>query len=198
MKKVFSPFIEFGKYPGYIIEKTIELIKNEFVGSSIPVKNLKYFEKIENMGYFSQEIIEILLDKIINNPKKTGTFDFTGSTDELNENIIQIFDKIKIASNFMQFLRFFLRNQIDNLMAQTLTPQTITFIINKLMLYTRFGEIPIQEYLRFKVYRCIDLMNQGHILDAGICTDFTTNPAMIFDAYYIELVGEADRIKSSV
>jgi GTPase SAR1 family protein len=177
--KMLANFIEFDKYPAYLIKKVMELIKTEFNEHKISINRLKYFLTIKNLGFLSKNIIEILLDKIISNPNETNTIDFEKESSELNNEIIEIFNQINIADNFMMFLRFFLRNKIDSIKSNNQQ------IILKLFLYKKYGEIPIQEYIRCKI-SSLNPKIFGNIFDIGL-SDSKNIQQLIFDIYYINL-----------
>lgn len=181
---IFNKFIQFNKYPKYLIDKVMSLIQNEFNKQQINISKLDYFVIIKKLGNFSKEIIEDLLEKIMSNPNKSNTFIFDDNK-ELNIGTLQIFEEIKVASNFMNFLRFFIRNRIDKCTAEQL--------IYKLFLYNKFGEIPIQNYINLKFSKIYDVTLHGKCFDNG-CPETIDeyDVTYLYDLYYIKLAQKKD------
>jgi hypothetical protein len=82
----------------------------------------------------------------------------------------------------MQFLRFFIRNNIESKYYHQ------SSVITKLLMYKQFGEIPIQEYIRFKINHEYAIFCQyEHIFDIGLPTGITSDKNYTYDLYYINL-----------
>lgn len=178
-REIFNKFMEFDKYPKYLIDKVMSLIQNEFNQQQINISKLDYFVTIKKLGNFSKEIIEDLLEKIMSNPHKSNTFIFDVDK-ELNIKTLKIFEEIKMAKNFMNFLRFFIRNKIEKCTAEQL--------IYKLFLYNKFGEIPIQNYINLKFSKIYDVTAHGKCFDNG-CPETIEefDETYLYDLYYIKL-----------
>jgi len=175
--QMLEPYHDFNKFPTYLINIVVDLVKKEFTEKIIPIDKLKYFLQIETIGFLSKEVIEMLLEKIILNGNKTKTINFSNGIK--NNELIQIFDKIKIADNFLQFLRFLIRNMIES---NTIDKKDI---IMKLLFYKRFGEIPIQEYIRFKLSKEVNLLEKyGYVFDDGLSEN---DEQLEIDNYYIDI-----------
>ena len=189
-KSMMEPFHNFEKFPHYLIERILHLVCNEFNNNRIPVKKLEYFLNIEQVSVLSNEVVELILDKILTNPNNVNTFIFDESInvdtlfdESINFDIFNVFEKIKGASNFIKFLRFLIRNKIHS------TSSNCTENLMRLMLYKRWGEIPIQEYLMLKLSRETDLLaNYGHLFDDGLSENSQSN--LQFDDYYIKIATE--------
>lgn len=176
-KKMMEPFHNFEKFPHYLIERILHLVCQEFNNKKIHIKKLEYFLNIEQVYVLSNEVVELILDKILTNPNNVNTFIFNES---LDFDIINVFEKIKEASNFIKFLRFLIRNKIHS------TSSNHIENLMRLMLYKRWGEIPIQEYLMLKLSRETDLLaNYGHLFDDGLSENSQSN--LQFDDYYIKI-----------
>lgn len=176
-KKMLEPFHEFVKYPNYLIERILHLIGKEFNEAHISIEKLNYFGNIEEVGSLTPEVIELMLDKIISNPKKANTFIFSGIIS--NAKLIQIFNKISNADNFIQFMRFLIRNKINS------STTTMSENIMRLMMYKRYGEIPMCEYLTMKLSLSANALNDfGYVFDMGICEEDIQE--LEIDKYYIE------------
>lgn len=179
-KSMMEPFHNFNKFPHYLIERILHLVCQEFNNKRIPIKNLEYFLNIEQVSVLSNEVVELILKKILTNPNNVNTFIFDKSVDF---DIINVFEKIKGASNFIKFLRFLIRNQIHS--ANSNCGENLM----RLMLYKRWGEIPIQEYLMLKLSKETDLLaNYGYLFDDGLSEKSQSN--LQFDDYYIKIAIE--------
>ena len=176
---IFNNFIQFNKYPKYLIDKVMSLIQNEFNKQQINISKLDYFVTIRKLGNFSKEIIEDLLEKIMSNPNNYNTFIFDDNK-ELNIGTLKIFEEIKMASNFLNFLRFFIRNKIEKSTAEQL--------IYKLFLYNKFGEIPMQNYINLRFNKTYDVRGYGKCFDNG-CPETIDeyDETYLYDLYYIKL-----------
>jgi GTPase SAR1 family protein len=189
IKDLLTPFWDFTKYPEYLIQKVVEITKVKFSGI-ITLDWFNYcFETIEDLGFLTKDTIEELLNIIIKNARRTSTFEFSDFKNKLHHRTLNLFEKIKIADNFMQFLSFFIRNQI-----QSSVPN---FIIEKLFIYSQNNDtmlIPIREYLRLKIAKEINIDDYGYIFDDG----YTNIDTMVhcFDLYYIKLASKMETTKS--
>ena len=112
MKELFEPYIDFYHYPAYVQKKTLDLIKLEFSNKSFSISKLLYFNILDQVKILNKQDIEDLLKIIINNPQKTNTIIFDNETIKFKDNILSLFNKLKIADNFIEFLQFFLRTDI--------------------------------------------------------------------------------------
>ena len=179
---MFEPFVKFNEYSTYLANIVMGLIKKEFSTCCIPVKKILVFKTIYKIGQLNKEIIEQVLDKIISNPNGKNTFIFGFESDDSHSEIIEIFNRIKIADNFMQFLRFFIRNNIESKYYHQ------SSVITKLLMYKQFGEIPIQEYIRFKINHEYEIFSKyEYIFDIGLPTSITSDKNYTYDLYYINL-----------
>ena len=179
---MFEPFVKFNEYSTYLANIVIGLIKEEFSTCCIPVKKILVFKTIYKIGQLNKEIIEQVLDKIISNLNGKNTFIFGSESDDSHSEIIETFNRIKIADNFMQFLRFFIRNNIESKYYHQ------SSVITKLLMYKQFGEIPIQEYIRFKINHEYEIFSKyEYIFDIGLPTSITSDKNYTYDLYYINL-----------
>ena len=185
IKDILTPFWDFNKFPQYLIQKVLGIIKTRF-NDAIELDMFKYyFDVIDNLGFLTKDTIEELLNIIIKNSLAVNTFKFFADDSVVENSIINVFNKIKIADNFMQFLSFFIRNQIES--------STPAQIIAKLFLYRQCDTmhiIPIQEYIRAKIAKDIDIVEQGNTFDIGYMIEFDD---YIFYIYYINSKVTADK-----
>lgn len=177
-QKMLEPFHNFNKYPNYLIERILYLIGKEFNENKIPIDKLNYFKKIEDVGSLTPEVVELMLDKIISNPNKVNTFVFSNGI--TNTELIGVFEKIKNAPKFIQFIRFLIRNKIGS--------SVLAENIMRLMMYKRYGEIPMYEYLTMKLSNSPNTANSlndfGYVFDLGISEKDIMG--LEIDKYYIE------------
>ena len=185
IRDVLTPFWDFTKFPEYLIKRVLEIIFYQFT-RNISLDWFNYsFITIDKFNYLTKDLIEELLDIIIKNGLRANTFKFANETGEEIHNILKVFNKIKIADNFMQFLSFFIRNQIHS--------STTIINIEKLFIYSKSNStmvIPIREYLRFKIGEEKNIHAYGDVFDGGYSHISSTKH--LFDLYYIKLASDME------
>lgn len=183
-EKIYSninKFWNFEQYPTYFITRIVELISQDLLESVITLDKFKYFEILEQINYLSKETIEIILDNCMNNVRgvKTISLPINFDTSKL---VLKIFEKIKIADNFIQFIRFFIINQINS---KTIDDSDI---IIKFMFYKHWNEIPLFSYLNCYINMNVDINKHIQIYTKGFNTDLMNKESLLIDNYYMGLM----------
>ncbi len=174
-------FWNFEQYPTYFVNRIVELVSQDLSENIITFDKFKYFEILEQINYLNKETIQIILDNIINNIRGVKTISLQINLDT-SKPIFKIFEKIKIADNFIQFIRFFILNQINS---KTIDDSDI---ILKFMIYKHHNEIPISSYISYYVNMNIDINKHIGIFTQGICPDLMNKESLLIDNYYIQLL----------
>jgi predicted GTPase len=174
------------KFPKYLIHRIKLLVTNDFTETNIPISKLKNFEIIERIRCLKKPNIEMLLSGLLDNfnVKYKAKYNFSEETDELCINIINIFDKLKIASNFIKFLRSFLICRFHTKSLETLQKLS--------MLYKKYREIPLHEYIITKLLKPNDMDIDINVYLSGITHDFDNDKEFIFDKYYLNYAKDID------
>lgn len=178
--EMLSEFWDTKVYPTYLITKITFLITYEFSQTNIPINKLEYFLIIEEIKAFDKTYIEKLLSLItIKNSTELKKFYFCEEPVELCAKILGIFDKLKIASNFMIFLRSFMICYFHSV--------TSTDLVKKSLFYKRQGEIQLHEYM------IINILSKITVDAFVFCNDMNQNSInLIFDSYYISYARRLD------
>ncbi len=174
-------FWNFEQYPSYFVNRIVELVSLDLSENIITFEKFKYFEILEQINYLNKETIETILDSIMNNIRGVKTISLQINLDT-SKPIFKIFEKIKIADNFIQFIRFFILNQINS---KTIDDSDI---ILKFMIYKHHNEIPISSYISYYVNMNIDINKHIGIFTQGICSDLMNRESLLIDNYYIQLL----------
>ena len=161
------------KKPEYLIDKILDIMATHYSDKVIDIKDLVYFDTIEiKIEQLKGEVIDLLLESILSNPREQNTFNFKNwNISEGIKNIINIFEKIKNSTIFIEFLRFFLINYYSQVLK-------IDELIIKKMLLKEYGEIPITTFLEIFInnkdnksiniktfYKDIHSNNKNHLLE---------------------------------
>jgi small GTP-binding protein len=191
ISEMLSFFWNLKLYPDYVLGKLESLITSDFSKITIPIKKLRNFLFLEKVGLFNKPIIEKYLDMLmiqgcgLYDKLLYDKFNFNDETEKICKEIIVIFDKLSCASNFVKFLRSFLMCRFNS------TRVNGNEILLKSMLYFKYGEIPLYNYLmRLSITKnitdvslyCYGLDDQKYIEDIGY----------IFDSYYLEYAKTTD------
>ncbi len=174
-------FWNFEQYPSYFVNRIVELVSLDLSENIITFEKFKYFEILEQINYLNKETIQIILDNIINNVRGVKTINLQINFDT-SKPILKIFEKIKIADNFIQFIRFFIINQINS---KTIDDSDI---ILKFMIYKQNNEIPLSSYISYYINMNIDINKHIGIFTQGICPDLMNRESLLIDNYYIQLL----------
>jgi GTPase SAR1 family protein len=172
-------FFDLNTYPSYFTDRILELVINEYSMNLVPVSKLSYIELFENIGNLKVEIIDLILDSLLSNPKGTNTFVFdNGFGPGFGQKIIKLFEKLNNSNQFIQFIRFFLANMYTNLTK----PEDLVL---KILLFRKYSEIPLYEFI-------CDLRNEKKIIDTNkqnkmYCQGINNNNSKdnILELYYI-------------
>ena len=173
-----NKFWNFEQYPTYFVTRIVELISQDLSENVITFDKFKYFEILEQINYLNKETIETILENIINNVRgvKTISLPINFDTSKL---VLKIFEKIKIADNFIQFIRFFIINQINS---KTVDESDI---IIKFMFYKHANEIPLFSYLNSYININVDINKHINIYTKGFDTDLMNKESLLIDNYYL-------------
>lgn len=183
--KYISKYIDLTKYPSYFFDRILDLVITEFSENQIPLSKLSYIELFENIVDLKQEIVDLVIDAIILNPRGTNTFYFVESNEVklrptymTPQQIIKIIDKLKISTKFIDFLRFFMANMYSNL----IKPEELVI---KLLIFNGFGEIPLRQFIEdLRIEKTmIDTNKQIKMYRNGLGTNYQREN--LFELYYI-------------
>jgi hypothetical protein len=172
-----NKFWNFEQYPTYFVTRIVELISQDLLENVITFDKFKYFEILEQINYLNKETIETILENIINNVRGVNTMLINNK--KSNKLVLKIFEKIKIADNFIQFIRFFIINQINS---KTVDESDI---IIKFMFYKHANEIPLFSYLSHYINMNVDINKHINIYTKGFDTDLMNKESLLIDNYYL-------------
>lgn len=133
--------------------------------NTVSISKLEYIELFEKIGNFKSEIIDIVIESLISNPAGTSTIGFDNFTrfkgqiiDHKNQafiiELIKFINKLQFSTKFMVFLRFILMNMYKNA-----NYGTFDEITKKQMIFDKFQEIPIRQFLSDLKYTLIHTTN---------------------------------------
>jgi GTP-binding protein EngB required for normal cell division len=176
--EIITPYIRQDKdyynetaYPDFFTNRVLGLICEEINGVLTIDTIIKQLHVLLRLNRFEKATIEILFSNIVSNIRQKTAINFAdnGNSEKVEE-LIEILDKCcQINVNLSEFLRFLIMNQLYCVNNDTL------FI--KKMLYRRYGEIIISEYISrefdnsasfdkfIKGLTAADLINNEHKLD---------------------------------
>lgn len=178
IKNKIKQFIDFDDYPNFFVDRILELVVMEFSEQQVTMTKFSYIELFENLGNLKTEIIDLILDSLMSNPRGTGTIIFENLSPIKIQNLIRIVDKTKISTKFVDFLRFFLANMYSNITK----PEEL---VVKLMIFNRYEEIPMRQFindLRIEK-KNIDTNKQIQMYSQGLGKNYTREN--LFELYYI-------------
>ena len=176
--EIITPYIRQDKdyynetaYPDFFTNRVLGLICEEINGVLTIDTIIKQLHILLRLNRFEKATIEILFSNIVSNIRQKTAINFAdnGNSEKVDE-LIEILDKCcQINVNLSEFLRFLIMNQLYCVNNDTL------FI--KKMIYRRYGEIIISEYISREfdnsasfnkfikgLYRT-DMINHEHKLD---------------------------------
>ena len=145
---IITPYIRQDKdyynetaYPDFFTNRVLALIGEEINGVLTIDAIIKQLHILLRLNRFEKATIEILFSNIVSNIRQKTAINFAdnGNSEKVEE-LIEILDKCcQINVNLSEFLRFLIMNQLYCVNNDTL------FI--KKMIYRRYGEIIISEYI---------------------------------------------------
>lgn len=146
--EIITPYIRQDKdyynesaYPDFFTNRVLGLICEEINGVLTIDTIIKQLHVLLRLNRFEKATIEILFSNIVSNIRQKTAINFAdnGNSEKVDE-LIEILDKCcEIDVNLSEFLRFLIMNQLYCVNNDTL------FI--KKMIYRRYGEIIISEYI---------------------------------------------------
>jgi predicted GTPase len=178
IKNKIKQFIDFDIYPNFFVDRILELVVIEFSEQVVPINKFEYIQLFEHLGNLKTEIIDLVLDSLLSNPRGTGTIGFDNLNQGSIQNLIRTIDKTKISTKFVDFLRFFLANMYSNISK----PEEL---VVKLMIFNRYEEIPMRQFindLRIEK-KNIDTNKQIQMYSQGLGKNYTREN--LFELYYI-------------
>lgn len=178
IKNKIKQFIDFDIYPNFFVDRILELVVIEFSEQVVPINKFGYIQLFEHLGNLKTEIIDLVLDSLMSNPRGTGTIGFDNLNQGSIQNLIRTIDKTKISTKFVDFLRFFLANMYSNISK----PEEL---VVKLMIFNRYEEIPMRQFindLRIEK-KNIDTNKQIQMYSQGLGKNYTREN--LFELYYI-------------
>ena len=131
------------EYPAYLTNKIIKMVEYTLDGNLSMTMILHCFNVLKHVNMFTKPIVERIIALIIENKRE----DYTINTILLNEmpkllNLLQ--EIIALDVIISDFLRFLI---INNYISTNYSDEIITC---KMMIYAKYGEIPIATFLRLK------------------------------------------------
>jgi predicted GTPase len=141
MKRYFSNYVN-SNYSTYLTDKIIGTIENEFDMSLTIDDILNSFEMVSKINMFNIETINKLLNKIISNNRCEKTILFDSNSAQQITKFISLLNKFRaINVEISRILRFVIINQLQSMRYSD------DILIEKGMIYEKYGEIPISNYL---------------------------------------------------
>lgn len=178
LKNKIEKFFDLTKYPNYFIDRILELVVKEFSEHTVSISKLSYIELFENIGNLKTEVLDVIIDSLLSNPRGTNTFVFDIPSPTFFQTIIRQIDKVKISTKFIDFLRFLMANIYTNLSK----PEEL---VTKLLIFNRFEEIPMKQFindLRIEK-KLIDTNKQITMYSRGLGNNFAREN--LLELYYI-------------
>jgi GTP-binding protein EngB required for normal cell division len=155
IKLEFGKFFNLDVYPSYFTDKILELVIEEFSNNAVQVSKLEYIYFFESIGNLESEVIDVILDSLMSNPRGMSTFEYNNYGSGFELKVIKLFEKIKKSVKFISFLRFFLANMYNSVFATK--PEDLVI---KKIIFKKYGEIPMYEFIQ-------DLRFEKKNLDSG-------------------------------
>jgi GTPase SAR1 family protein len=141
LSTLLSGFFDFSIYPYYFVDKCLELVINEFTKQTINFTRFcNYIDFFSDIQKLDLEIIDVVLESIISNPRGSNTFNFTGFNETLTNDLIETFERIKTSEKFLFFLRFFLGNMYTSYYDSN-------DLITKKLVFRTLSEIQMCEFI---------------------------------------------------
>ena len=189
LKTKISQFFNLTDYPSYFIDRILELVISEFSEHVVNISKLSYIELFENIGNLKAEVLDVVVDSLLSNPRATNTFVFDTQGPTFFQTIIRQIDKVKVSTKFIDFLRFLMANIYTNLSK----PEEL---VTKLLIFNRYEEIPMKQFindLRIEK-KLIDTNKQITMYSRGLGNNFAKEN--LLELYYIvkcRELGDNDR-----
>lgn len=140
LKKSLMPFTDIDVYPTFIVDRILELVTKIYSKNRIHMTKLGYITLFEKMNNFKPEIIDVIMSSLITNPNGGSTINFKDCVGQPSIiMLIKLMNKFKISKKFIEFIRFVLINMYNEL--------SIDQITKKIMIFERFQEIPLSQFL---------------------------------------------------
>lgn len=170
LKNSIMTFFKLDVYPNYVVDRILELVTKIYSKNTVSISKLEYIELFEKIGNFKSEIIDIVIETLISNPAGTLTIVFDNFTrfkgqiiDYKNQafiiELIKFINKLQFSTKFMLFLRFILMNVYKNA-----NYGTFDEITKKQMIFDKFQEIPIRQFLSDLKYTLIHTANIDNVV----------------------------------
>ena len=151
LKSILSMGWDYYLIPPYIKDKILEIIQKSWSEKGVLLKDFKYFDILESMDCLNLRTIELLIVALMSNQRgintiQLGTIEM--NSNNIKNNIIKIFEKIKISPYFIEFLRFFLMNVYTQ---NVYTPPEMEYLYCSKMILEQYNEIPMCEFLNWTI-----------------------------------------------
>jgi GTP-binding protein EngB required for normal cell division len=145
--EIITPYIRQHKdyynttaYPGFLTERVLTLIGDELNTVLTVECIIKQLNILERINMFDKTTIETMFSKIVLNIRENKSIGFEEDGNRIDD-LIEVLDKCsEIDVNLSELLRFLIMNQLH-----CINNNNSLFI--KKMLYRRYGEIIISEYI---------------------------------------------------
>jgi GTP-binding protein EngB required for normal cell division len=145
--EIITPYIRQHKdyynttaYPGFLTERVLTLIGDELNTVLTVECIIKQLNILERINMFDKTTIETMFSKIVLNIRENKSIGFEEDCNRIDD-LIEVLDKCsEIDVNLSELLRFLIMNQLH-----CINNNNSLFI--KKMLYRRYGEIIISEYI---------------------------------------------------
>jgi len=145
--EIITPYIRQHKdyynttaYPGFLTERVLTLIGDELNTVLTVECIIKQLNILERINMFDKTTIETMFSKIVLNIRENKSIGFEEDDNRIDD-LIEVLDKCsEIDVNLSELLRFLIMNQLH-----CINNNNSLFI--KKMLYRRYGEIIISEYI---------------------------------------------------
>lgn len=191
-----SKYFDYDVYPNYLTDRILELVIIEYKSSSISLSKLQYIELFYLIGKLNENISDILIQNLMENPYRTDTFMLDNLQSEIvQQKIISLIDKLKFSKMFINFLRFLLANIYTNFTEPA-------NLIEKIFLFDKHGEVHMKQFINdLRINRKLNRLKSSNTFDtsdifdtnkhlfiytnSNITENSTYNPTNCIELYYI-------------
>jgi hypothetical protein len=181
--EIITPYIRQDKdyynttaYPDFLTNQVLGLICEELNGVLTIDTIIKQLHILSRVNRFDKTTVEILFSKIVANIRENKSITFEDSS---IDDLIEMLDKCsEIDVNLSELLRFLIMNQMN-----CINNNKSLFI--KKMLYRRYGEIIISEYILREFDNIVLSMSFDKFVKGLTAEDLNSNEHKL-DMYYLD------------
>lgn len=173
----FGEFYDSVIYPGFLTKHLITCIGNHFENDAVEMSYIVDTTRIlREIDCFDKQTMTTLFSRLLNNKREINSINF--GADYLHEDIIELFDNCcKTDVDLSSILRFVVMNQFQN--------NNHLQIHEKIMIYQRYGEIPVSNYLNCIRFNGNALKASFNETIVGLTGDIISSEKHTLDIYYL-------------